>query len=71
MLMKAKREKVAELMSIYCEGNYNRFARELSIDPSHLHRFITTGVGGGKKLVGAIIKFCKEKELNFEEYIEI
>lgn len=71
MLMKAKREKITELMSIYCEGNYNRFARELKIDPSHLHRFVTTGVGGGKKLVGAIIRFSREKGLNFEEYIEL
>ncbi len=69
--MRAKREKVADLMNIYCDGNYNRFARELGIDPSHLHRFITSEIGGGKKLVGAIIKFCKDKGLNFEEYIEI
>ena len=60
--MKLIRIKVAELMSTYCSGNYNRFARELEIDPSHLHRFLTTEVGGGKKLVGAILKFCK---LNF------
>lgn len=68
--MRVNRLKVAELMSTYCSGNYNRFARELEIDPSHLHRFITTGVGGGKKLLGAIMKFCKLKGLNFEEYIE-
>lgn len=69
--MKANREKTMKLMQSYCEGNYNRFARELGLDPSHLHRFITTGVGGGKKLVGAIIRFCKLKKLNFEEYIDI
>ena len=68
--MRVNRLKVEELMSTYCSGNYNRFARELEIDPSHLHRFITTGVGGGKKLLGAIMKFCKLKGLNFEEYIE-
>lgn len=69
--MKGNREKTMELMQTYCEGNYNRFARELEVDPSHLHRFITTGVGGGKKLVGAVIRFCKLKSLNFEEYIDI
>lgn len=71
MLMKAIREKVAELMTTYCEGNYNRFARELGIDPSHLHRFITSDVGGGKKLVGSVIKYCQKNGLNFEDYIEI
>lgn len=69
--MEVKRQKVMDLMNIYCSGNYNRFGRELGIDPSHLHRFINTGVGGGKKLAGAIIKFCKINNLNFEEYIEL
>lgn len=69
--MTANRDKAYELMKTYCADNYNRFARELGVDPSHLHRFLTTGVGGGKKLVGAIMKFCIQKQLNFEEYIEI
>ena len=69
--MQANRNKVIELMNKYCSGNYNRFSRELKVDPSHLHRFLKTGIGGGKKLVGAIIKFCKENGLNFEEYIEL
>ena len=69
--MQANRDKVIELMNKYCGGNYNRFSRELKVDPSHLHRFLKTGIGGGKKLVGAIIKFCKENGLNFEEYIEL
>lgn len=69
--MKANRNKVFELMNTYCDGNYNRFGRELQLDPSHLYRFLNTGVGGGKKLVGAIIRFCKENNLNFEDYIEL
>ena len=69
--MKIKRQKVMELMGTYCNGNYNRFARERGIDPSHLYRFINAGVGGGKKLAGAVIKFCKANSLNFEEYIEL
>lgn len=57
-----------ELMKTYCNGNYNRFSRELNIDPSHLYRFLNAGIGGGKKLSGAIIRFCKAKNLNFEDY---
>ena len=60
-----------EMMNGYCDGNYNKFAKELGIDPSHLYRFMNTGVGGGKKLVGAVIKYCRENKLNFEDYIEI
>ena len=70
MLMEAKRSKVVELMNDYCNGNYNRFGRELGVDPSHLYRFLTEGVGGGKKIVGAVIKFCKKNGLNYEDYID-
>jgi hypothetical protein len=69
--MELKRDKIFELMKKYCAGNYNRFARELKIDPSHLYRFLNTGVGGGKKIVGALMRFCKEKNLEFEEYVDI
>lgn len=69
--MRIKQNKVIELMSTYCAGNYNRFGRELGINPSQVHRYINTGVGGGKKMAGALIKFCKSKGLNFEEYIEL
>jgi hypothetical protein len=66
-----KREKLQNLMNAYCGGNYNRFGRELDINVSHLHRYINHGIGGGKKLMGAVIKFCKSKGLNFEEYVEL
>ncbi|MCX8129054.1 MAG: hypothetical protein N3I35_03020 [Clostridia bacterium] len=71
MKVVVKRQKLAELMETYFSGNYNRFARELDVDPSHLHRFINSGIGGGKKIVGATIRFCKSNGLNYEEYIEI
>jgi len=69
--MKLNRIKIKELMMEYTHGNYTRFARELNVDPSHLHRFLTSDIGGGKKIVGAILKFCKDKGLNFEDYIEL
>jgi hypothetical protein len=64
------RDKVKGLMDEQCAGNCNRFARELDIDPSQLYKYINTGVGGGIKVVLAIMKFCKEKDLDFDEYIE-
>jgi len=69
--MEANRQKVMQLMDTYCGGNYNRFGRELEVDPSHLYRYLNTGVGGGKKLVGAIMRFCKLNSLNFEDYIDL
>ncbi len=67
--MVIKRDKVLEMMRIYCAGNYNRFGREIGVDPAHLHRFLKTGVGGGKKVVMGILKFCKEKRLDYEDYL--
>jgi hypothetical protein len=69
--MKLKREKLVDLMQIYCRGNYYQFARELNVDPSHIYRFIKTGVGGGSKIIGSIMKFCKKNKLDFDEYIEL
>lgn len=68
--MNLNREKLKELMETYC-NNYNRFAREMGVDPSHLYRFLNTGVGGGTKLIGGVIKFCKAKQLKYEEYIDL
>lgn len=69
--MEVNRQKVHDLMNTNCEGNYNRFARELGVDPSHLYRFLNTGVGGGKKILMSVIKYCKINGLDFEEYISI
>ena len=71
MRMEVNRHKVYDLMKNNCAGNYNRFARELGVDPSHLYRFLNTGVGGGKKILMSVIKYCKANGLNFEDYIII
>ncbi len=68
--MKVNREKLCELMQQYTNGNYSRFARQLDVDPSHLHRFLKSEIGGGKKIVGAVMRFCKENGLSFEDYIQ-
>lgn len=68
--MKVSPDKLKQLMDKQAEGNYNRFARDLHVDPSHLHHFINYGMGGGKKIIFALISYCKDKELNFEDYLE-
>lgn len=69
--MEADRQKLMELMQRQCKGNYNRFARELGIDASHLYRYINSGIGGGRKLIGAIIKYCVSNGIEYEHYIEL
>ncbi len=67
--MDVNRQKVHQLMENNCAGNYNRFARELGVDPSHLYRYLKTGVGGGKKIPVSYTKYCKTNGLDFDDYI--
>jgi len=69
--MNINRSRVMQLINTEYGGNFTRFSKDLGIDISHVHRCLTTGVGGGKKVIGAIIKYCKNKGLDFEEFIEL
>ncbi len=71
MSMEVNRQKIQDLMKSNCDGNYNRFARELGVDPSHLYRFLNTGVGGGKKILMSVMRYCKINGLDFNEYVNI
>ncbi|HEY8500380.1 MAG TPA: hypothetical protein VIL89_07150 [Clostridia bacterium] len=70
MKRRINNEKMLELMKKHCKGNYNLFGRELGVDPAHLYRFLNTGVGGGKKMILALMKYCERNNLNFSYYLE-
>ncbi len=70
MKKRINREKMMELMKRHCRGNYNLFGRELGIDPAHLHRFLNTGVGGGKKMIFALMEFCDNHNISFNQFFE-
>ena len=65
------REKIKELMDSRCMGNYNRFSRELGVDPAHLYRFLNTGIGGGKKIILSLMKYCEKNNLYYKKYIDL
>ncbi len=65
------RESIKELMNNRCMGNYNRFSRELGVDPAHLYRFLNTGVGGGKKIILSLMKYCEKNKLDYKKYIDL
>lgn len=70
MKTQLSKEKMNELMLAQCRGNYNLFGRELGIDPAHLYRFLTTGVGGGKKMIFSLMDFCAKKNLDYRQYFD-
>ena len=63
------KEKMMILMKTQCNGNYNLFARELGLDPGHLHRFLNTGVGGGKKMIFGLMYFCSKYGLDYRKFM--
>lgn len=69
--MNVDRAKLKALMQERCNGNYNKFARDLGIDASHLYRYLNSGIGGGRKLIGAVMKYCIVNGINYEDYIEL
>ncbi len=61
--------KMMQLMTEQCKGNYNLFARELGIDPGHLHRFLNTGVGGGKKMIFGLMDYCSRNNIDYRKFL--
>lgn len=71
MRRRINREKMYELMQRHCHGNYNMFGRELGVDPAHLYRFLNTGVGGGKKMIFALMEYCERRHISFADYFDM
>ncbi len=71
MRIRLSQEKMMVLMKDYCNGNYNQFSRELGVDPAHLYRFLKTGVGGGKKIIVALMAFCERNRLDYKNYMDL
>jgi len=65
------REKIRELMNSRYMGNYNRFSRELGVDPAHLYRFLNTGIGGGKKIIFSLMNYCEKSKLDYKKFIDL
>lgn len=62
--------KITELMNKVAKGNYNKFARMLGVDVSQLYKALNSnGYGAGKKIIGALVNFCKAQNLDFNDYI--
>ena len=71
MINRLNRDKIRELMNSRYLDNYNKFSRDLGVDPAHLYRFLNTGVGGGKKIIFSLIDYCEKNKLDYKKYIEL
>jgi hypothetical protein len=50
--------------------NFCRFAVLLGMSESHFHKFMRTGVGGGRILWSKLYYYCKVNKLNFDDFLE-
>lgn len=57
------------LMEERAGGNYNQFARLLNINVAHIYRILNKKKVAGKKVIDAVIQFCKNNNLDYLSYI--
>ncbi len=68
--MYINKEKVFDLMQKHFQGNYHAFARELSLDVSHLYRTLNEkNRKAGPKFLGALMQFLERNKIDYKEYI--
>ena len=62
-------ENLEHLLEDRFDGNQSKMARVLGITKYQLNKVLKTGRCAGKKIIGAIIKYCEINELDFHKYI--
>lgn len=63
-------EELKKLLDEQFNGNQTVFAKEMGLERTHVNKvFKNNGKGAGSLFCGAIIKYCKEKNINYEKYI--
>lgn len=67
--MEVKIEELKKLLEEKFQGNQTLFAVTLGIDRTHVNKVFKNGKGAGAVFCGAIIKYCKENNLNEDDYI--
>lgn len=50
-------------------GVYREFARDLGVEASQLHRILNGDNQAGVVFLGRLHKYCKQKGIDFQEFI--
>lgn len=68
--MEINMETFMELLKNRFDNNQAKMSRVLGISKYHLNNIVkTNGKGAGKKIMGALIKYCERNEEDFHKYI--
>lgn len=68
--MKLNMKALNKLLINIFDNNQSEMARVLKVERTHLNKvFRSNGKGAGINIYGPIINYCKENNLNIEDYI--
>ncbi len=68
--MKVNIETLQQLLDEKFKGNQTAFAETMGLERTHVNKvFKNKGKGAGSMFCGAIIKYCNNNKLNYQEYI--
>lgn len=63
------KERLRKLMNDRFDGNYNKFARALDVNPAQLYRILENDSQAGALFLGKLMSYCNANSLDFEKYI--
>jgi len=69
--MNTTKEAIKKLVDEQFDGNFNKCARNLELAPSTIWRIVNGSGKAGIKVITNVIKYCNEKDINYERYIDI
>lgn len=68
--MEVNMETLKELLMKEFSNNQTLFAETMGLERTHVNKvFKNNGKGAGAIFCGAIIKYCKDKGIDYEDYI--
>lgn len=67
--MELNKDRLWKLLDDQADGNYRELARQLGVHVPQLHRVLNRDSKAGPKFLGRLRDYCKEKGLDFEEFL--
>lgn len=67
--MEINKDRLWKLLDDVAEGKYRKLARMLDVQVSQLHKVLNRESKAGPVFLGKLRKFCKEHDLNFDEFV--
>lgn len=67
--MELNKDRLWQLLDDVADGKYRQLARILDVQVSQLHKVLNTDSKAGPVFLGQLRKYCKENNLDFDEFV--